>query len=65
MDFVTFLNGVDLESKYEGPKQRLEVAVKEFCNSVKELDSYLLSEKNISQDWFKIAPSIEVTAKKK
>ena len=65
MDFVTFLNGIDLESKYKDPKHRLEIAAKEFCDSVEELDTYLLHEKNITQDWFKIAPSIEITALKK
>jgi SAM-dependent methyltransferase len=65
MDFVTFLNKVELENKLKGYKHKLEFAVKEFCKSVKDLDSLLLDENNISQDWFKIAPSIEITAKKK
>ena len=65
MDFVTFLNGVDLERKCKDQKYRLQNTVKVFCDSVEELDPLLLKEKNISQDWFKIAPSIEITALKK
>lgn len=64
MDFVNFVNEVDVGEQNSLSKNQLIQSLNEFCNSVEKLDGVLLNESNVSENWQKIAPSIELLAVK-
>jgi hypothetical protein len=65
MDFVNFVNDVNLSKKHKLVRDRLQDSVSIFCDSVEKLDEVLLNENNISDSLNKVAPSIELLALKK
>lgn len=62
MDFDRFVNEVQIDSEYLYSKNKIHLAIQEFCSEVEKIDSTLLNQKNSFDNWSKIAPAIEITA---